>query len=138
MKLRIYIGFAVSGLGMGFLLTMLGFADYEEVFKMFTLRELRLIYAFIGSLVLLPLAGFLLIKGFRRDKKLFHPGLITGAIAFGAGWAVTGACPSIVLVQLGQGKLVALFTIIGIILGVKLYWWLHARYFRWDTGSCSV
>ncbi|HEB59659.1 MAG TPA: hypothetical protein ENJ01_10575 [Gammaproteobacteria bacterium] len=138
MKARLYLGYILSGLGMGYILTMMGFADYDEVFNMFAFRDFRLTFSFLGSVAILALFSFAMIKVYPLQKKIFHPGLVTGSIVFGTGWAMTGACPSIVLVQLGQGKVAALFTIIGIILGVKLYWWLHARYFRWSTGSCGI
>jgi uncharacterized protein len=36
---------------------------------------------------------------------------------FGVGWAITGACPGTVLARIGEGKLLGLFTMIGMIFG---------------------
>ncbi len=55
---------------------------------------------------------------------------------FGAGWALSGACPSIALVQLGEGQLAAAFTLAGIFTGNWLYAVARERYLHWDTGSC--
>ena len=60
-----------------------------------------------------------------------------GGVLFGAGWALTGACPSIALVQLGEGKLGALVTLVGIFAGNALYAAVHERYFRFSVGSCE-
>jgi uncharacterized membrane protein YedE/YeeE len=104
---------------------------------MFTFADLRLLFTFAGA-VGIAYVGFLIFAyGRRIERKKFHPGTIPGAILFGAGWAVTGSCPSIAFVQLGQGYLPAAFTILGIAAGVWLYRAVHRRLFRWDTGSCS-
>ena len=57
---------------------------------------------------------------------------------FGFGWALCGACPSVVFIQLGQGKLVAVATLFGIYAGVLAYHSFHAQNFQWDTGSCGA
>ena len=57
---------------------------------------------------------------------------------FGLGWALAGGCPSIPLVQLGEGKVLALFTVTGIVAGVLVFRFVQRRYLRWDVGSCSV
>ena len=64
-------------------------------------------------------------------------GAAIGGALFGAGWAITGACPAVGFVQIGEGKLLALFTVAGFAVGMRLYQSIHARYFRWDTGSCD-
>ena len=61
-----------------------------------------------------------------------------GGMLFGLGWALAGACPSIPLVQLVEGKVLALFTLAGIVAGVLVFRFVQRRYPRWDVGSCSV
>jgi hypothetical protein len=46
---------------------------------------------------------------------------LVGGILFGVGWALSGGCPGVVLTQLGEGKLYALFALFGIGLGNWLY-----------------
>jgi len=41
-------------------------------------------------------------------------------------------------VQLGEGQLAALVTVAGILVGTAIYRLIHARFFRWDRGSCEV
>lgn len=50
---------------------------------------------------------------------------------------MSGACPSIALVQLGEGQGAALLTLIGILCGDWAYACIHERYFRWSAGSCT-
>jgi uncharacterized protein len=45
---------------------------------------------------------------------------VTGALLFGTGWALSGACPGPVATQLGQGVAWSLFTIAGIVAGIVL------------------
>jgi hypothetical protein len=53
--------------------------------------------------------------------KPWSRGLVPGGLLFGAGWALTGACPGTALAQVGEGKLIALVSIIGMLVGTYLY-----------------
>lgn len=136
----IHIRYGLMGLAMGLILSAIGFADYDELFNMFTLTDLRMLLAFATAVALSALVlGLLHVrKIIRYEKKHYHPGIIPGSILFGYGWVMCGACPSIVFIQLGQGKIVALITLVGIFLGVRTYRALHARYLHWDTGTCGL
>ncbi len=81
--------------------------------------------------------AFWMLGSNQMERKTLHPGTIPGSILFGAGWAITGACPSLALVQLGQGYLPAILTLIGIFAGAWIYRHVHAGYFSWDTVSCG-
>jgi uncharacterized membrane protein YedE/YeeE len=48
-------------------------------------------------------------------------GTLLGGVLFGVGWALSGACPGVAVMQLGEGKLYALFILGGIVLGNWLY-----------------
>jgi len=132
-----YLIYGFLGTAMGFILARIGFADYDEINKMFAFIDLRLLLTFAASVGVLMVIGFLFRGRFPRQDKFIQPGTIPGSMLFGFGWAVTGACPSLVFVQLGQGRLPALMTLLGIYLGVVLYRKMHAKYFLWDVGSCS-
>lgn len=136
----IHLIYGLMGIIMGITLSALGFADYDEMFKMFTISDTRMLFAFALAVALaaLVLGGLHVTRLIRYEKKHFHPGTIPGSIIFGYGWALCGACPSVAFIQLGQGKLTALVTLIGIFIGVRTYRFLHARYFRWDTGTCGI
>lgn len=132
-----YLIYGLLGTVMGFILARIGFANYDEINKMFAFIDFRLLITFAGSVVLLMVFGLIFRKRFPRQEKFFQPGTLPGSMLFGFGWAVTGACPSLVFVQLGQGKLPAIMTLFGIYLGVLLYRKMHRKYFMWDVGSCN-
>ncbi len=116
---------ALMGLALGFALTRIGFADFDEVHAMFLLTDLRLLFTFAGA-VALSFVGFRLVRGrvarHGVDKPM-HRGVLPGSVMFGVGWAITGACPGIVFVQLGAGQLAALVTLGGMGFGA----WLAGR-----------
>lgn len=132
-----YLTYGFLGTLMGFILARIGFADYDEINKMFVFADLRMFLTFAGSVGLLMIAGLIFKKHMGRQNKFIQPGTLPGSMLFGFGWAITGACPSLVFVQLGQGKLPALMTLFGIYLGVIFYRKMHAKYFLWDVGSCN-
>jgi len=134
---RKYLIYGFLGTAMGFILARIGFADYDEINKMFVFSDLRMFLTFAGSVVLLMIISLIFKSRFPRQDKFFQPGTLPGSMLFGFGWAVTGACPSLVFVQLGQGKISAIMTLFGIYLGVIFYRKMHAKYFMWDVGSCN-
>jgi uncharacterized membrane protein YedE/YeeE len=139
-NLRIHLIYGGFGIAMGVILSSIGFADYDEVYKMFTFSDTRMFFAF-ASAVMLSSAVFAVLHFSKRlpfEQKPFHPGTIPGSVMFGFGWALCGACPSVVFIQLGQGKLVAVATLLGIYAGVLAYRSFHAQNFQWDTGSCGA
>lgn len=136
--LRSHLFLGLFGLLMGMSLTFIGFADYGELHRMFVFADLRLLLVFAGG-VALSMVGFaVLARGEKLPRKPLHKGSVPGGVLFGLGWAITGACPSVALVQLGGGYLPALVTMVGIVLGVLAYRWMQVHYFHWDTGACQV
>lgn len=127
------------GIAFGFALSFIGFSDWGEVHRMFTFQDLRLVLVFGGAVTVNAIALNLLVKDARRvHPKPLHRGTIIGGVLFGLGWALCGACPSIVLVQLGEGQVPALATLVGVLAGTSLYGAVHARWFRWDSGGCDI
>ena len=128
------------GMLMGFVLSRIGFSSWDEVHAMFVFSSLRMFLGFGLAVVVLFVAFRVIAKtvptrtNFRQ--RPIHKGTLVGGMLFGAGWAISGACPSIALVQLGEGQLGAGYTLAGILAGNWLYGTLHARYLRWDTVSC--
>jgi uncharacterized membrane protein YedE/YeeE len=126
---------ALLGLAMGFGLSRIGFSDFGEVHRMFTFRDFRLLLTFAFA-VALTMVGTRLLARRREAHGPVHAGTIGGGVLFGIGWALTGACPSIAWVQLGEGKVLAALTLAGMLAGTWLYPAVHRRFFRWDSGSC--
>jgi len=134
---QVHIRYAATGLFLGLALSSVGFTDFGEIHKMFTFQDLRLLFVFAGAVALAAVAFAVFARNYRIERKRMHPGTIPGSILFGLGWAVTGACPAIALVQLGQGYLPAMFTILGVVGGVAMYQAVHRAFFRWDSGACQ-
>jgi uncharacterized membrane protein YedE/YeeE len=141
---RPHVSVAIFGLTLGVVISASGLSDWGEVHRMFSLgagrggpglEELRLVLAF-GGAVILSVVGFRVLA--RHDElpsKPIRKGTVPGAILFGAGWALAGACPGAALVQLGEGKLGAVVSIAGMIAGAWLHDALRKR-FGWARHSC--
>ena len=125
------------GVLFGFVLSRARVTDYDTIAAMFRLGDFHL-FGVIGSAIgtaalglwLLRRAGnhTLLGRPVEIRPKPWHRGAIWGGLIFGAGWALSGACPGTSLVQAGEGKLVALFTVAGILAGTYLYGWFRSRF----------
>lgn len=133
-------GVAITGAAFGFCLSRIGFSSWDEVYAMFRFENLRLLLTFASAVALLFAAWIAVARLSATPPKWIprriHQGTIAGGIAFGVGWALTGACPGIVLVQLGEGQLAAGITLLGLFGGNWLYSLVHERYFHWTTTSC--
>ncbi|MFC6020944.1 YeeE/YedE thiosulfate transporter family protein [Plantactinospora solaniradicis] len=125
----------IAGLALGFTVANIGFGDYAELNRMFTFQDLRMLLAFGGGVAMIVVV-FALIR-VRRTPGKIHAGVIPGAVLFGTGWAVSGGCPAIPIVQVATGYLPALVTIVGLVVGVRLCRWVNARYLHLDVGSCG-
>jgi hypothetical protein len=122
--------FLVFGTLFGFVLSRARATDYDTIAAMFSFTDLHLMFV-IGLAIGTAALGFWLLRrtgnrtlsGQAIDlrKKRWHRGAIWGGLLFGAGWALSGACPGTSLAQVGEGKLVALFTVAGILAGTYVY-----------------
>jgi hypothetical protein len=127
----------IFGLLLGYTLSRTGFTDFGELHRMFGLEDLRLLFIFAGGVVLVGLGFAWLARGQALAPKPLHKGSVAGGVLFGAGWALSGACPGAAFAQLGEGRLPALVTIAGIAIGTFAYQRVHARFLRWDRGACG-
>ncbi|HYV45583.1 MAG TPA: YeeE/YedE thiosulfate transporter family protein [Myxococcaceae bacterium] len=136
MSARVIGANAVFGLLLGFSLSHIGFGDFGEVHRMFTFADLRLVLTF-GGAVALCAAGFALVtRRWRFVPRPAQAASAVGGVVFGLGWALSGACPGIVLVQLGEGRLMAGLTLGGIISGTWLFGLAQRRFGIGAVESC--
>lgn len=134
----LHVRIGALGLLFGFAFSCMGFTDFGEVHKMFTFQDLRLFLTFCGG-VALSMVGFLVLaRGKRIAKRSFHKGTIPGGLLFGVGWALTGACPTGAVVQIGEGKVMAGLTLLGIVAGSWLYPRVHKKVFGWPLEVCDA
>lgn len=128
--------FLVFGTLFGFALSRARATDYDTIAAMFRFTDLHLMFV-IGLAIGTAALGFWVLRrtGNRtlsgqpvalRDKP-WHRGAIWGGLLFGTGWALSGACPGTALAQVGEGKLVALITVAGILAGTYVYGFLRSR-----------
>lgn len=127
--------FILLGALFGFLLSRAGATTYDYYAKLFLFEDLQLMWV-IGTAAVIGAAGVAVMKKLKaktlveRIEIAFKPkpmkkGLVAGSLMFGVGWGLAGACPGTSLAMLGEGKLMAGFTIIGILLGTYLFGLLH-------------
>ena len=115
----------------GFVLSWSQTTQPDRIQDMLLLKDPYL-YLMLGSAVavgtigtrLLRRRGFrALVTGERISWETLRPQRrhVVGSAIFGAGWAVSDACPGPIAAQLGQGFAWALFTAVGVIIGVELH-----------------
>ena len=124
------VAFLFFGAVFGFTLSRVGASDYNLIYGMFTGSDFKLFWVMGSAIVvgylgmrILNLAGYQTYRGEPlKIKKIPLSGkTVAGGLIFGVGWGLSGACPGTVLAQLGEGKLLAWFTVAGLILGTYLY-----------------
>ncbi len=128
--------FLLFGALFGFALSRARVTDYDAMAAMFRLADVHVV-GVIGSAIATAAVGLWLLRraGSRSvfgrpieiGPKPWHSGAVWGGLLLGAGWGLSGACPGTSLVQVGEGKLVALFTVAGVLAGTYLYGWLRSR-----------
>jgi len=126
----------IAGLVLGFVVANIGFGDYAQLNRMFTFQDLRMFFAFAGAVAIIVVV--FAIVGVRRTRGRIHAGVVPGAVLFGTGWAISGGCPAIPIIQVASGYLPALVTIAGVAVGIWLCRWANAKFFHLDRGSCGL
>ena len=135
------------GAGFGFLLHQARVTDYDAILGMFLFRDFHLM-GVMGGAIATAAIGLWLVRRRARSapngepvevrSKALNGGVIAGSLLFGAGWALCGACPGTALAQLGEGKLYALSTIAGILLGTLAYGAWRSRHRECDTSRSAT
>ena len=125
-----YISVLLIGAHLGILFTKSEVARWDRVNKMFLFQEPHM-YLIISVAIVIAMVSMAFIKQFgvasidgkpiKYKPKPFHMGVIIGGFMFGAGWAITGACPGPIYAQIGAGEWMAFITLIGALLGMFCY-----------------
>ncbi len=128
--------YLVLGTAFGFALSRVGASEYDLIFGMFTGIDLTLVWVILTAIVVghlgmrvLTAAGGKTRRGENIEPKTkpLRPTTIIGGGIMGIGWGLSGACPGTVLAQLGEGKIIALGTVLGLIVGTYVYALLTER-----------
>lgn len=126
-----FIKFLLLGIVFGIVMIKSEAVSWYRIQEMFRFQAFHM-YGIIGTAVTLGVAGVALIKKFRmRDFSgnpiMFNPKeksvlryLIGGAI-FGLGWALSGACPGPMVVNIGYGYWAMAVVFFFALVGTYLY-----------------
>lgn len=131
-----YLSVLLIGAYLGILFTKSEVASWDRIHKMFLFQEAHM-YLIIVVAILVSMVSMIVIKRLgittvqgkpiQYEPKPYHLGVIIGGMMFGAGWAITGACPGPIYAQIGGGQWMAAFTFAGAMLGMFGYAALKPR-----------
>lgn len=125
---RITLGLAI-GVVFGVVLSWSGMTAPDVIRDALLFKDPYL-YLFFASAVLTSFVGLRLVRGRRAlvtgeriAWRVERPQRrhIVGSLVFGLGWGVADACPGPIATQLGQGIWWSVFTIAGVLLGVRIF-----------------
>ena len=118
------------GIGFGIIFVKAEIISWFRIQEMFRFQSFHM-FGVIGSAVVVGILSVLIIKKFNiktiyGETIVFHPkefnkGNIYGALLFGFGWAITGACPGPLFAQIGSGATVIAVTLLSAIAGTWVY-----------------
>ncbi|QDV84195.1 putative inner membrane protein [Stieleria magnilauensis] len=125
-----YLMVLLMGVYLGILFSKSEVAHWQRIHDMFLFREAHM-YLIIVTAIVVAMFSMQVIKRFqirsiegkpiKYSPKPYHTGVVIGGMLFGAGWAITGACPGPIYAQIGGGQWMALFTLVGALLGMFSY-----------------
>lgn len=126
-----YIKYLILGTVFGIVLTKAELISWFRIYEMFKFEAFHM-YGVIGSAVVVGIVITQIIKRTKmkalsgdpiiiNPKKFSIPRYLIGGIIFGLGWALTGACPGPLFVQVGNGYLVMIVAIASGLLGTYVY-----------------
>lgn len=123
--------FLLTGVLFGIVMTKSEAISWFRIQEMFRFQSFHM-YGIICTAVMLGVLGVALIKKFGirdfqgnpivfypKDKALYR--YILGGTIFGLGWALTGACPGPIVVNIGYGYLSLVIVLVFAVLGTYLY-----------------
>jgi uncharacterized membrane protein YedE/YeeE len=126
-----FIKFLILGTVFGIVMAKSEAFSWFRIQEMFRFQSFHM-YGIIGTAVTLGIIGVALIKKFNlRDIKgnpiTFFPKeksivrYLIGGTIFGLGWALSGACPGPMVVNIGYGYLSMIVVFLFAIIGTYLY-----------------
>jgi uncharacterized membrane protein YedE/YeeE len=131
MNFKKLIKFLILGIVFGIVMAKSEALSWYRIQEMFRFQAFHM-YGIIGTAVILGVIGVALIKKLKlRDiegnpiqfypKAKSIPRYIIGGTIFGLGWALSGACPGPMIVNIGYGYLTMTVVFFFAIVGTYLY-----------------
>lgn len=128
--------YLIAGTLFGIVFVKAEIVSWFRIQEMFRFQSFHM-YGIIGSAIAVGALSVWLIRRFnvktiygepiRFTPKEFNKGQVYGGLIFGAGWAITGACPGPLFAQIGTGATVIAVTLLSAIAGTWLYGYLRER-----------
>jgi uncharacterized membrane protein YedE/YeeE len=126
-----FVKFILAGILFGITMSKSEAISWYRIQEMFRFQSFHM-YGLMGTAVVLGSIAVFLIKRFKindysgnpivfQDKDKSFPKYIIGGTIFGLGWALTGACPGPMFVNIGHGYFAMLIVIFGALVGTYLY-----------------
>ena len=126
-----FVKFLLLGVVFGIVMAKSEAISWFRIQEMFRFQSFHM-YGIIGTAVTLGVIGVALIKkyqirDFHGNPIVFHPKdksivrYLVGGIIFGLGWALSGACPGPMVVNIGYGFLTMIIVFVFAIIGTYLY-----------------
>ncbi|MBN8693566.1 MAG: YeeE/YedE family protein [Bacteroidetes bacterium] len=126
-----FLKFLLAGIVFGIVMAKSEAFSWFRIQEMFRFQSFHM-YGIIGTAVILGVIGVFLIKKYKmRDMNgnpiMFYPKdksiarYLIGGTIFGLGWALSGACPGPMVVNIGYGYLAMIVVFLFAILGTFLY-----------------
>ncbi len=125
------IKFLILGIVFGIVMAKSEAISWFRIQEMFRFQAFHM-YGIIGTAVILGVIGVFLIKKYNirdfhdnpitfypKDKSIFR--YLLGGTIFGLGWALSGACPGPMVVNIGYGFLSMTIVFLFAIAGTFLY-----------------
>lgn len=126
-----FIKFLILGTLFGIVMAKSEAFSWFRIQEMFRFQAFHM-YGIIGTAVTLGVIGVALIKKFKlrditgnpinffpKEKSIMR--YLIGGIIFGLGWALSGACPGPMVVNIGYGYLSMIVVFLFAIIGTYLY-----------------
>lgn len=121
--MELILGIA-TGIIFGFLLQKGRVLRFEKQVGFLCLRDMTII-KFMFSAILVGMVGIYLLKDLGmielKIKGTVLGAQIIGGLLFGCGWAVLGYCPGTSVGAVGEGRVHALWGILGMLIGAAIY-----------------
>ncbi|WP_028575013.1 DUF6691 family protein [Desulfonatronovibrio hydrogenovorans] len=114
----------ITGILFGFLLQKARVVRYDKQLGALRLMDMTIV-KFMFSAVMVSMVGVYLLHDLGlvqlSIKTTIIGANIVGGILFGIGWGLLGYCPGTSLGALGEGRLDAVWGILGMILGARIF-----------------
>lgn len=119
----------LSGAAFGFVIQRVGATDPEEMALGHLMHDPR-IPRFMLLAVIFSAIGLFCLQAVGVGRTVILPltigGILVGGTLFGLGWGLAGYCPGTTWAAVGEGRMDAIFALIGGLAGTAAFAHLHA------------